>query len=131
MVKKLLLMDTAVYLNLHWRYYISQTHIYQLKDVAKIVTVPTADIFEFGNKLDGNLKVSFFAGQKLIDCLKYFDIHNLTGTLHCYDEGGWNGSQRKLVIRDHSLEIILHCADVSLGFTTMSDHTNYCSIRKR
>ena len=121
MVKKLLLMDSAIYLNLTEDRIFSNSYL-PTKDVAKIVTVDTKDIMEFENSDDigTNIKVSFFAGQKLIDCLKYFDIHNLTGTLHCYEEGDEQFAE-KLVIRDHSLEITLHCADVSLGFTTMSD----------
>tara|TARA_R110001583_G_scaffold29433_2_gene103083 strand:- start:436 stop:1176 length:741 start_codon:yes stop_codon:yes gene_type:complete len=119
MVKKLLLMDSAIYLNLTKDTIFSNSYL-PTKDVAKIVTVETGDIFEFQTELKDNVKISFFAGQKLIDCLKYFDIHNLKGTLHCYDEEGESVAE-KLIIRDGILEITLHCADVSLGFTTMSE----------
>jgi len=119
MVKKLLLMDSAIYLNLSNTDIFSNSYL-PTKDVAKIVTVPTSEIFEFESPLDKDIKLSFFAGQKLIECLKYFDIHNLTGTLHYFEEGDECFAE-KLVIKDHSLEIVLHCADASLGFTTMSE----------
>ena len=119
MVKKLLLMDSAIYLNLTQDRIFSNSYL-PTKDVAKIVTVDTKDVFEFASEVSSNIKISFFAGQKLIDCLKYFDVHSLTGTLHYYEEEGEFYAE-KLVINDNSLEITLHCADVSLGFTTMSD----------
>jgi hypothetical protein len=118
-VKKLLLMDSAVYLNLTDQTIFSNSYL-PTKDVAKIVLSSTAEVFEFEQTPDKPIKISFFAGQKLIDCLRFFDIHNLRGTLHYYQEGDEYFAE-KLVIRDSVLEIILHCADVSLGFTTMSD----------
>ena len=119
MVKKLLLMDTAVYLNLSGERLFSNSYI-PSKDVAKVTHVDTSEVFEFANDDIPNIKMSFFAGQKLIDCLKYFDPHNLKGQLHYYQDGDEFYAE-KLVIQDHSLEFTLHCADVSLGFTTMSD----------
>jgi hypothetical protein len=118
-VKKLLLMDSAVYLNLTGDRLYSNSFI-PSKDVAKITQVPTSEVFEFENNEVPLIKMSFFAGQKLIDCLKYFDPHNLKGELHYYQDGEEFFAE-KLVIMDHSLEITLHCADISLGFTTMSD----------
>lgn len=118
-VKKLLLMDSAVYLNLNGETLYSNSYI-PSKDVAKITQVPTSEVFEFANEEVPFIKMSFFAGQKLIDCLKYFDPHNLKGQLHYYQDGDEFFAE-KLIINDHSLEITLHCADVSLGFTTMSD----------
>lgn len=119
MVKKLLLMDSAIYLNLTADRIYSNSYL-PTKDVAKIVTTPISDIFEFTKPIEHNIKVSFFAGQKLIDCLGYFDQHSLTGILHYYEENEEYFGE-KLVITDNTLEITLHCADVSLGFTTMSD----------
>ena len=119
MVKKLLLMDTAVYLNLSGDRLFSNSYI-PSKDVAKVTYVDTKEVFEFANDEIPHIKMSFFAGQKLIDCLKYFDPHNLTGELHYYQDGDEYYAE-KLIIKDHSLKITLHCADVSLGFTTMSD----------
>ena len=119
MVKKLLLMDSAIYLNLTRDRIYSNSYL-PTKDVAKIVTLPTSEVFEFKTPPDNDIKISFFAGQKLIDCLKYFDLHSLQGQLHYYEEGGEYFAE-KLVIMDNTLEITLHCADVSLGFTTMSD----------
>ena len=119
MVKKLLLMDSAVYLNLSKDTLYSNSFI-PSKDVAKITQVPTSEVFEFESMDVPLIKMSFFAGQKLIDCLKYFDPHNLQGELHYYQDGEEYFAE-KFVIQDHSLEITLHCADVSLGFTTMSD----------
>ena len=118
-VKKLLLMDSAVYLNLSGDRLYSNSFI-PSKDVAKITQVPTKDVFEFQDEDIPNIKMSFFAGQKLIDCLKYFDPHHLRGELHYYQDDTEYFAE-KLVIMDHSLEITLHCADVSLGFTTMSE----------
>ncbi len=118
-VKKLLLMDQSVYLNLTDDTIFSNSYL-PTKDVAKIVITPTSDIFEFEQKPDMPVKISFFAGQKMIDCLKFFDIHNLRGTLHYYQEGDEYFAE-KLIIRDGVLEVTLHCADVSLGFTTMSE----------
>ena len=112
-------MDSAVYLNLSGDRLYSNSFI-PSKDVAKITQVPTKDVFEFENEDIPNIKMSFFAGQKLIDCLKYFDPHALRGELHYYQDDTEFFAE-KLVIMDHSLEITLHCADVSLGFTTMSD----------
>lgn len=119
MVKKLLLMDSAIYLNLTGDRLYSNSYI-PSKDVAKITQVPTSEVFEFENEEIPNVKISFFAGQKLIDCLKYFDPHQLCGELHYYEDGG-DFYAEKLVINDQSLQITLHCADVALGFTTMSD----------
>ena len=119
MVKKLLLMDSAIYLNLTGDRLYSNSYI-PSKDVAKITQVPTSEVFEFENDEIPNVKISFFAGQKLIDCLKYFDPHQLCGELHYYEDGG-DFYAEKLVINDQSLQITLHCADVALGFTTMSD----------
>lgn len=118
-VKKLLLMDSAVYLNLTEENIFSNSYL-PTKDVAKIVLTPTNEVFEFESAPDKPVKISFFAGQKLIDCLRFFDVHNLRGTLHYYQEGDEYFAE-KLVIRDSVLEITLHCADVSLGFTTMSE----------
>ena len=119
MVKKLLLMDSAVYLNLSKERLYSNSYI-PSKDVAKVTYVDTNEVFEFANDDVPHIKMSFFAGQKLIDCLKYFDPHNLKGELHYYQDGDEYFAE-KLIISDHSLKITLHCADVSLGFTTMSD----------
>ncbi len=120
MVKKLLLMDSAIYLNLSNERLYSNSFI-PSKDVAKITQIPTNSVFEFdGEDEIPNVKISFFGGQKLIDCLKYFDPHSLKGELHYYEDGG-DFYAEKMVIMDHSLEITLHCADVSLGFTTMSE----------
>ena len=118
-VKKLLLMDSAVYLNLSGDRLFSNSYI-PSKDVAKVTYINTSDVFEFANDEIPNIKISFFAGQKLIDCLKYFDPHNLKGELHYYQDGDEFFAE-KMMIMDHSLKITMHCADVSLGFTTMSD----------
>ena len=118
-VKKLLLMDSAVYLNLNGDKIYSNSYI-PSKDVAKVTHIDTSEVFEFANDEVPFIKMSFFAGQKLIDCLKYFDPHNIKGELHYYQDGDEFFAE-KLIISDHSLKITLHCADVSLGFTTMSD----------
>ena len=119
MVKKLLLMDSAIYLNLSKERLYSNSFI-PSKDVAKVTQIPTESVFEFDEDEIPNIKVSFFGGQKLIDCLKYFDPHQLRGELHYYEDGGELFAE-KMVINDQSLQITLHCADVALGFTTMSD----------
>ena len=64
MVKKLLLMDTAVYLNLSGERLFSNSYI-PSKDVAKVTHVDTSEVFEFANDDIPNIKMSFFAGQKL------------------------------------------------------------------
>ena len=119
MVKKLLLMGSAIYLNLSGDRLYSNSFI-PSKDVAKVTQIPTESVFEFEEDEIPNIKISFFGGQKLIDCLKYFDPHQLRGELHYYEDGGEFFAE-KMVINDQSLQITLHCADVSLGFTTMSD----------
>jgi len=119
MVKKLLLMDSSVYLNVSEDRLYSHTFI-PSKDVAKTSYVDLTEVMEFESNEIPLVKVSLFSGQKLIECLKYFDPHNLRGELHYYEEGDEYYAE-KIVLQDPTTEITIHCADVTLGFTTMSD----------
>lgn len=119
MVKKLLLMDSAIYLNISNRRLFSNSYT-PAKDVAKITDLNISEVFEFENQDIPEIKISFFSGQKLIECLKYFDPHQIKGILHYYLDGD-DYYAEKLIISDHSLKITIYCADPSLGFTTMSN----------
>lgn len=118
MVKKLLLMDPAVYLNLDSERIYSNNYL-PTKDVVKSVTLPIDEVFDLG-EFEGTVKLAFFDGSRAIDCLKYFDLHDLRGDIHCFRDGEELFAE-KMVIRDSKLEIQLLCQEVSLGFTDMND----------
>ena len=62
MVKKLLLMDSAIYLNLSKERLYSNSFI-PSKDVAKVTQIPTESVFEFDEDEIPNIKISFFGGK--------------------------------------------------------------------
>jgi hypothetical protein len=121
MLKKMLLMDTSVYLN------VDQTRVFSnvytpTKDVVKSFTLPIADVFEFDAPLDKTIKMSFFSGARLLSCISYFDPHKIQAEISYFedrDEGVFYAE--KITFKDQKLKIDVLCQDISLGFTSMSD----------
>lgn len=120
LIKRMLLMDTSVYLN------IDQSRIWSdvytpTKDVVKSVWLPINDVLQFEKPLEETVKLSFFSGQKLLTCLSYFDPHNISAEISVFkDEDDGILYAEKIIFKDNQLKIELHCQDISLGFTSMT-----------
>lgn len=118
--KKMLLMDTSIYLN------VDPDHVWSsvftpTKDVVKSIHLPAKDVFTFDTPLTETIKLSFHSGQKLLNCLGYFDPHNLTAEISAFkDEDDGIVYAEKIIFKDNQLKIELHCQDISLGFTSMT-----------
>jgi hypothetical protein len=119
--KKMLLMDTSIYLN------VDPDHVWSsvftpTKDVVKSIHLPAKDVFTFDTPLTETIKLSFHSGQKLLNCLGYFDPHNLTAEISAFkDEDDGIVYAEKIIFRDNQLKIEVYCQDISLGFTAMSE----------
>jgi hypothetical protein len=121
MIKKMLLMDTSVYLNIDQSRVFSNVYT-PTKDVVKSYTLPIDEVFEFETPLDKTIKLSFFSGARLLNCISYFDPHKLQAEITYYedrDEGVYYAE--KITFKDQKLKIDVHCQDISLGFTSMTD----------
>jgi hypothetical protein len=121
LIKRMLLMDTSVYVNIdHERVY---SNVYTpTKDVVKSFSLNATDVFEFDKPIDKTIKLSFFSGSRLLSCLSYFDPHKLSAEISYFedeDEGVFYAE--KITLKDQKLKIDVHCQDISLGFTSMSD----------
>lgn len=120
-IKKMLLMDSSVYIN------IDQDRVYSnvytpTKDVVKSFSLPATEVFEFEKPLDKTIKMSFFSGSRLLNCISYFDAHKLQAEISYFedeDEGVYYAD--KITFKDQKLKIDVHCQDISLGFTSMTD----------
>lgn len=120
LVKRMLLMDTSVYLNVDQNRIWSDVYT-PTKDVVKSVWLPVNDVLQFEKPLDETIKLSFFSGQRLLSCLGYFDPHNLSAEINVFkDEDDGILYAEKIVFKDNQLKIELHCQDISLGFTSMT-----------
>lgn len=119
-IKRMLLMDTSVYLNLDENRIWSDVYT-PTKDVVKSVWLPVNDVLQFETPITETIKLSFFSGQRLLSCLGYFDPHNLSAEISAFkDEDDGIVYAEKIIFKDNQLKIELHCQDISLGFTSMS-----------
>lgn len=120
LIKRMLLMDTSVYLNVDQNRIWSDVYT-PTKDVVKSVSLPANDVIQFEKPLTETIKLSFFSGQRLLTCLGYFDPHNLSAEINVFkDEDDGILYAEKIVFKDNQLKIELHCQDISLGFTSMT-----------
>jgi hypothetical protein len=120
-VKKMLLMDTSVYINIDSERVYSNVYT-PTKDVVKSFSLPISDVFEFEKPIDKPIKLSFFSGSRLLSCISHFDAHKLQAEISYFedeDEGVYYAD--KITFKDQKLKIDVHCQDVSLGFTSMTD----------
>lgn len=124
-IRKMLLMDTSVYLNIDKDRIWSDVYT-PTKDVVKSNWLPIKDVMQFEKPLESSIKLSFFSGSRLLTCLGYFDPHNLSAEINAFeDEDDGIIYAEKITFKDNSLKIELHCQDISLGFTSMtSDQVN-------
>jgi hypothetical protein len=120
LIKRMLLMDTSVYLNVDGERIWSDVYT-PTKDVVKSVSLPVNDVLQFEKPQTETIKLSFFSGQRLLSCLGYFDPHNLSAEINVFkDEDDGILYAEKIVFKDNQLKIELHCQDISLGFTSMT-----------
>jgi hypothetical protein len=120
LIKRMLLMDTSVYLNIDSNRIWSDVYT-PTKDVVKSVWLPVEDVLQFDKPIKDSIKLSFFSGQRLLSCLGYFDPHNLSAEINVFkDEDDGILYAEKITFKDNQLKIELHCQDISLGFTSMS-----------
>jgi hypothetical protein len=120
LIKRMLLMDTSLYINIDGERIWSDVYT-PTKDVVKSVSLPIADVMQFDKPLKETIKLSFFSGQRLLTCLGYFDPHNLSAELNVFkDEDDGILYAEKIILKDNQLKIELHCQDISLGFTSMT-----------
>jgi hypothetical protein len=92
------------------------------KDVVKSFSLPSKDVFSFDKELDKPIKLSFFSGSKLLNCLSHFDPHHLSADISYFeDESEGTFYADKITFKDQKLKIDVYCQDISLGFTSMTD----------
>jgi hypothetical protein len=121
LIKKMLLMDSSLYINVNkdriWSSVYTPT-----KDVVKSFGLSTSDVLEFENQPEETIKLSFFSGSRLLNCIGHFDPHHLSMEISTFkdeDEGVLYAD--KIILRDQKLKIEIHCQDISLGFTSMTN----------
>jgi hypothetical protein len=120
LIKKMLLMDTSLYININKDRVWSSVYV-PTKDVVKSYGLETKDVFEFESELEETIKLSFFSGARLLTCIGYFDPHHLSMELSTFKETDGSYYADKVILRDQKLKIEIHCQDISLGFTSMTD----------
>ena len=119
-VKRMLLMDTSVYLNIDEDRIWSDVYT-PTKDVVKSVSLKASDVIQFEKPIKDTIKLSFFSGQRLLTCLGYFDPHNLSAEISVFkDEDDGFLYADKITFKDNQLKIDIHCQDIALGFTSMT-----------
>lgn len=119
-VKRMLLMDTSVYLNVDEDRIWSDVYT-PTKDVVKSVSLKASDVIQFEKPIKDTIKLSFFSGQRLLTCLGYFDPHNLSAEISVFkDEDDGFLYADKITFKDNQLKIDIHCQDIALGFTSMT-----------
>jgi hypothetical protein len=120
LIRKMLLMDSSLYLNVNSERVWSDVYT-PTKDVVKSISLPTKDVFQFEKPIEDTIKLSFFSGQRLQTCLSYFDPHNLSAEMNVFkDEDDGILYAEKIILKDNQLKIEIHCQDISLGFTSMT-----------
>lgn len=121
LIKRMLLMDAALYINIDKTNVWSSVYV-PTKDVVKSFSIPTSEIFEFESQPEETIKFSFFSGQKLASVISHFDPHHLTIDVSTYKEDAENVYYAdKITLKDQKLKIDIFCQDISLGFTSMTD----------
>lgn len=121
LIKRMLLMDAALYINIDKTNVWSSVYV-PTKDVVKSFSIPTSEIFEFESQPEETIKFSFFSGQRLASIIGHFDPHHLTIDVSTYkeeSEGVYYAD--KITLKDQKLKIDIYCQDISLGFTSMTD----------
>jgi len=121
LIKKMLLMDSSLYININSERVWSSVYT-PTKDVVKSYSLPTTDVFQFESGLEETIKISFFSGQRLLNCIGFFDPHQLSMEITTFkDEDEGVHYADKIILRDQKLKIDIHCQDIALGFTSMTD----------
>lgn len=118
LVKKMLLMDSQIYLTLTSDEVQSSVYL-PTKDVVKKTQLNLGDVFELDETLDKPLKLAFFNGVKVINALQYFDIAAISGEIS-YTELDGEYYAEYLEIEDNTLKMKLNCTDPDLGFVSMT-----------
>ena len=121
LIKKMLLMDSSLYININDERVWSSVYT-PTKDVVKSFGIPVSEVFTFEKPLTETIKLSFFSGSRLLNCIGHFDPHHLSievSTFKDEDEGVYYAD--KIILKDQKLKIDIHCQDISLGFTSMTD----------
>jgi hypothetical protein len=120
LARRMLLMDTSIYLNVDNEKVWSNVYT-PTKDVVKSNWLPVNEVFQFEKPLEETVKISFFSGSRLLNCLSYFNPHNLSAEITAFkDEDDGVIYAEKITLIDNQLKIDLHCQDISLGFTSMT-----------
>ena len=119
LIKKMLLMDSSLYINIDENRVWSSVYV-PTKDVVKSFGIPVSDVFTFDKPIDNTIKLSFFSGSRLLACIGHFDPHQLSMEISTFEDDGVYYAD-KVILRDQKLKIELHCQDISLGFTSMTD----------
>lgn len=119
LIKKMLLMDTSVYINISKDLVYSSVYT-PTKDVVKSFSLPTSEVFEFDKEFDKDIKLSFFSGSRLMSCLSHFDPHKLSADISYFEDESGVLYADKITFKDQKLKIDVYCQDISLGFTSMS-----------
>lgn len=120
LIKKMLLMDTSLYINIDSERVWSSVYV-PTKDVVKSYGIPTKDVLDFESPLKETIKLSFFSGSRLLSCIGHFDPHHLSMEISTFKEADGSYYADKVILRDQKLKIEIHCQDISLGFTSMTD----------
>jgi hypothetical protein len=121
LIKKMLLMDSSLYINMNSENVWSSVYT-PTKDVVKNYSIETKEVFQFEDYLEETVKLSFFSGQRLLNCIGFFDPHHLSMEITTFrddDEGVYYAD--KVILKDQKLKIEIHCQDISLGFTSMTE----------
>ena len=120
LVRKFLLMDTSIFLNITKDSVFSNSYL-PTKDVVKVAKYKLEDIFEIDDDISNIIKISIHTGSVLIDDLKFFDLNKLTGKIEYYQDGN-DCIAEKIIMEDGKQKIIIHCADPEeIGFISMTD----------
>jgi len=120
LVRKMLLMDNSIYLNFDSERIWSDVYT-PTKDVVKSNYLPINSVFEFESPITQSIKLSFYSGSKLLECLKYFDAHHLSAEVSCFEDMEDKLIYAdKIILQDQKLKIEIACQDISLGFTSMT-----------
>ena len=116
-VKKLLPIDKFIFMKISDDITSSSVYFPE-RDAVKHVNVSSADMFEFKENKNKDIKVSFYNGSKVIDALSHFP-GEVTGKIKYFENDG-ELMASDFTIEDDNLSIILACADPSLSFMEMT-----------
>ena len=121
LMRKMLLMDSALYINVDkdriWSSVYTET-----QDVVKTYSLPVKDVFEFESPLKDTIKLSFFSGSRILNCIGFFDPHHLSMEISTFKDNDENVYYAdKIILRDQKLKIEAQCQDIVLGFTSMTN----------